>query len=184
MVEVGERYKCIITPNKDIEFFTKGQIYTGERLGCLTDNFGNVNHETPEGFIFKYFYKEPENNHPDYMVDEESKTVWEEGIPEGEKFDSGKLPYFTVLFKQFPNALREVIRCSNSGHNKYIKTDLDWQNFSRVTNAETRYKDASLRHMVEEGPVEDMEQYGGMTHEAAVVWNALADLEINLRNKQ
>ena len=55
------------------------------------------------------------------------------------------------------------------------------QNFSRVENAETRYKDAMLRHMTESGQVEDMIQFGEITHEAAVVWNALADLEVNLR---
>jgi hypothetical protein len=37
--------------------------------------------------------------------------------------------------------------------------------------------------MSETGSVKDMEEYGGMTHEAAVVWNALADLEVSLRNK-
>ena len=99
----------------------------------------------------------------------------------GIKKDEGKLPYYIVLFQQFPLALKEVIKCSNSGHNKYKETDLDWQNFSRVDNAEIRYKDAMLRHMSEEGQVEDMIEFGEMTHEGAVVWNALADLEIKLR---
>lgn len=100
----------------------------------------------------------------------------------GEKYDDGKLPYYTVLFKQFPNALKEVIKCSQAGHNKY-KNDIDYQNFSRIDNYETRYKDAMLRHMCEEGIVEDMLEYGEMTHEGAVVWNALADLELKLRNE-
>ena len=99
----------------------------------------------------------------------------------GIKNDSDKLPYYTVLFKQFPNALKEVIKCSKAGNQKYKDTDIDWMNFSRVDNSETRYKDAMLRHMNESGSVEDMEEYGVMTHEAAVVWNALADLEVNLR---
>ena len=100
----------------------------------------------------------------------------------GVKKDSGKLPYYIVLFKQFPLALKEVIKCSVSGHNKYYETDKDWQNFSRLENADTRYKDASLRHMTETGIIEDMVEYGEMTHEAAVVWNLLADLEVKLRN--
>lgn len=104
-------------------------------------------------------------------------------MTEGVKKDLNKLPYYTVLFKQFPNAIAEVIRCSKAGNNKYHETDKDWQNFSRVENAETRYKNAMLRHMMEEGEVEDMIQYGGMSHEGAVVWNALADLEVNLRNR-
>src|SRR5690606_31680173 len=91
-----------------------------------------------------------------------------------------KLPYFTVLFKQFPNALKEVIKCSMAGHNKYHETDGDWMNFTRLDNSETRYKNAMLRHMTEEGIIEDMIPYGEMTHEAAVVWNALADLEVQI----
>ena len=102
---------------------------------------------------------------------------------EGVKRDNGKLPYYTVLFKQFPLALRAVIECSVAGHNKYHETDKDWQNFSRLENADTRYKDASLRHMAETGIIEDMIEYGEMTHEAAVVWNLLADLEIKLRKE-
>lgn len=97
----------------------------------------------------------------------------------GVKNDSEKLPYYTVLFKQFPLALKEVIKCSKAGKIKY--DDQDMQNFSRVENAETRYKDAMLRHMAESGQVEDMIQFGEITHEAAVVWNALADLEVKLR---
>lgn len=102
----------------------------------------------------------------------------------GVKNDSGKLPYYTVLFKQFPNALREVIKCSTAGHNKYHETDTDWMNFLRLEDADIRYKDAMLRHMTEEGIIEDMIPYGEMTHEAAVVWNALADLEVKLRDKK
>ena len=60
--------------------------------------------------------------------------------------------------------------------------NLDWQNISRLENAEIRYKDAALRHLTETGIVEDMIPYGEMTHEGAVIWNFLADLEIKLRN--
>lgn len=99
----------------------------------------------------------------------------------GIKNDSGKLPYYIVLFKQFPLALQEVMKCSAAGNRKYSETDQDWQNFSRVPQSDTRYKNAMLRHMTESGQVEDMVEYGPITHEGAVVWNALADLEIKLR---
>lgn len=111
------------------------------------------------------------------MVEKE----WDETPQKGIKNDSDKLPYYTVMFKQFPLALREVIKCSKAGHEKYKETDQDMQNFSRVPNSETRYKDAMLRHMGETGQVEDMIEFGEMTHEGAVVWNALADLEIKIR---
>ena len=103
---------------------------------------------------------------------------------QGVKHDSNKLPYYTVLFKQFPNAIKEVIKCSMAGNEKYKETDLDWQNFSRVEGAETRYKNAALRHMTEFGLVEDMIPYGEMTHEGAVIWNLLADLEVKLRKEK
>lgn len=102
----------------------------------------------------------------------------------GVKNDKNKLPYYTVLFNQFPLAIKEIVKCSKAGHEKYKETDLDWQNFSRVENAEIRYKEAALRHMTEKGQIEDMIEYGEMTHEAAVVWNLLADLEIKLRENK
>lgn len=100
----------------------------------------------------------------------------------GVKNDEGKLPYYIVMYEQFPLALKEVIKCSNAGHRKY-PTDVDWQNFSRVEGADKRYKNAALRHLAETGVVEDMEEYGGMTHEGAVIWNLLADLELKLRKQ-
>lgn len=110
----------------------------------------------------------------------EEKKEYESGV----KHDSDKLPYYTVLFKQFPNALREVVKCSAAGHQKYKNTDKDYLNYLRLDNADTRYKDAMLRHMTEEGIVEDMRPYGEITHAGAVAWNALADLEIKLRRDE
>lgn len=101
----------------------------------------------------------------------------------GVKNDAGKLPYYVVMFEQFPLALKEVIKCSQAGHNKY-PTDVDWQNFARVEGADKRYKNAALRHMTEFGEVEDMKEFGGMTHEGAVIWNLLADLELKLRKNE
>ena len=108
-------------------------------------------------------------------------SEWDNSSKKGVKNDSDKLPYYTVIFKQFPLALREIMKCSKAGNNKYHETDKDWMNFSRVENANIRYKDAMLRHMTETGIVEDMIEFGEMTHEGAVVWNALADLEVKLR---
>ena len=106
---------------------------------------------------------------------------------EGQKFDEGKLPLFTVLFKQFPKALTEVSRCSASGHNKY-PNDVDYMNFIRVdiTENPNRYLDAALRHLMASdlGSLkkdESMEQYGGAIHLAQVAWNILAHLERKLQ---
>jgi hypothetical protein len=100
---------------------------------------------------------------------------------DGQKFDNDKLPYYTVLFKQFPLAFKEVVKCSLAGHNKY-PLDTDWMNFKRVSNAENRYLNASLRHMSESGINEDMKEYGEVLHEAQVIWNLCAALQIKLEN--
>lgn len=108
-------------------------------------------------------------------------------IPEGligQKFSQGKLPIYTVLFKQFPNAIKEVVKCSLSGHNKYILTDEDWQNFRRVPDPVNEYRNASIRHAMETGINEDMREFGECTHEAQVIWNLLAALEIELSQKK
>lgn len=55
--------------------------------------------------------------------------------------------------------------------------------FQDFPDSDSRYKNAAIRHLTEEGEVEDMKDYGGMTHEGAVMANLLADLEIKLRKK-
>lgn len=154
---MGKKLKCI----KDFAEFKEDETYdvTGDIIVQTEEKSFILSDE----FLKEYFVE----------INEDEKS--------GVKFDNDKLPYYTVLFKQFPNALREIVKCSKAGHNKYHKTDSDWMNFTRLDNVDIRYKDAMLRHMTEEGIVEDMKPYGEMTHEAAVVWNALADLEVKLR---
>jgi hypothetical protein len=95
------------------------------------------------------------------------------------KYDENKLPYFLVLFKQFPNAVRELIRRSNDGHIKYKESDEDWNNWFRVGEDKgvISYQNALLRHLFQEG--EDSE----LDHDCAVLWNAAAILEFKLRKK-
>lgn len=97
------------------------------------------------------------------------------------KLDDGKLPYYTVLFKQFPNAIREVIKCSQAGHIKYAESDPDWMNFKTVEPA--RYLEALLRHLTQKDSIDtELEALTGIpvNHTAQVAWNALAYLEIQL----
>lgn len=105
----------------------------------------------------------------------------------GQKFSQNKPEWFTVLFKQFPLAIEEIIRCSQAGHQKYIDTDTDWQNFSRVPNAKNQYLNASLRHLKESQTQEfneDMTEYDDkIRHSSQFVWNAIAFLELEMREK-
>lgn len=102
----------------------------------------------------------------------------------GQKFNEGKLHYHTVLFKQFPKALKEVVKRSEAGHIKYKDTDQDFMNYKRVENGEQEYLEAAVRHMTEEGIDEDLLEYGETLHEAAVIWNLLANLELKLERGQ
>jgi len=107
---------------------------------------------------------------------------------EYQKSDKGKLPMYTVMFKQFPRALEEVAKGSAAGHAKY-PNDTDWLNFSRVDNPE-RYLEAAVRHLLECSKGEDimipdlsLESFGFNTkHIAQVAWNLLAFLETTIRN--
>ena len=99
----------------------------------------------------------------------------------GQKDDKDKLPIYTVLFKQFPNALTEVVKRSEYGHQKYIETDEDYMNFKRVDNNNDRYLNAALRHLLDWG--KEDEEAVGTTHAGAVIWNLLAALEVELSGK-
>ena len=101
---------------------------------------------------------------------------------EGQKWSDNKLPIYKVIIEQFPNAIKEVVRCSLAGHKKY-PNDVDWMNFKRVANSEFQYKNAAMRHLFEKGINEDMREYENVLHEAQAIWNLLASLEIELSNK-
>lgn len=107
----------------------------------------------------------------------------------GQKFSEGKLPIYKVLFEQFPNAIQEVVKCSQAGHIKY-PNDTDWQNFRRVENP-NHYLDAALRHLLEyslekaKGNISIDEELLNITGVkvlslAQVIWNFTAYLEREL----
>lgn len=99
---------------------------------------------------------------------------------QGLKFSNDK-PKLHLLFRQFPNAIQEIVKLSEYGHNKYIEGDEDYQNFSRVENPDTAYIDAELRHLCDMYS-KDIKDESGFIHKAHKAWNALADLELTLKN--
>lgn len=92
------------------------------------------------------------------------------------KADKAKL--FTVLVKQFPLAFKAVAKRSQIGHEKYADIDQDWQGFT-VTPYE-EYQNAIVRHVMLDGEPDETE----LDHLAATAWNALALLELKLRNAE
>jgi hypothetical protein len=97
-----------------------------------------------------------------------------EGVKESQSID--KAPVFTYC-KVNKNALEALSLRALYGHKKYIETDQDWQNFTRVPNALEEYGNAAFRHALNIGE-EDEE-----THLIAEAWNSVAKLEVFLRNK-
>jgi len=97
----------------------------------------------------------------------------------GKKENKNK-PQLSLLFKQFPQALEAISKCSEYGHEKYKKTDSDYLNYQRVEGGSKTYADAGLRHRLEQG--NDLES--GLPHQYHIVWNALAELELWIRENK
>jgi hypothetical protein len=103
-------------------------------------------------------------------------------VAPGKKLDNGKPPVWQGLRQYFPRALLAVSDISAYGANKYDLTynDINWR---RVRDGFSRYSDALDRHLTGEfidGPVDPE---SGRLHAAMAAWNALARLELLLRER-
>jgi hypothetical protein len=93
----------------------------------------------------------------------------------GSKLDAGKSPVFQGLLDYFPRACLAVADVSAAGARKY-----SWKGWESVPDGVQRYSDALGRHLVNEridGPFDP----DGFLHAAQVAWNALAVLELKLK---
>jgi hypothetical protein len=100
----------------------------------------------------------------------------------GRKYDGGKAPIHQGVFQYFPRALLSVAEISKYGAEKY---QLDYQdiNWARVEGGRGRYGDARGRHILGEfidGPIDPE---SGKLHAAMAAWNALAYLELILKEE-
>ena len=93
----------------------------------------------------------------------------------GAKLDDGKI--MGGLLSDFSLALMAVAEVGTFGAKKYTRGG--WQT---VPDGVTRYKDALWRHLLEEKH-EDVDTQSGFKHEAHLAWNALARLELMLREE-
>ena len=93
----------------------------------------------------------------------------------GLKFDQGKVR-LGLVFNGFSKALTEVGKVGTFGAKKY--TDNGWVD---VENAESRYTDAMYRHLMQEQSGELWDEESELLHSAHAAWNALARLELQLR---
>lgn len=97
----------------------------------------------------------------------------------GAKLDTGKIPIRRGLLEYFPRACLAVAEVSMKGAEKYC-----WKGWETVENGIDRYGDAEVRHIVAaaiEGPLDPQLE---VLHAAEEAWNALARLELILRENK
>ena len=93
----------------------------------------------------------------------------------GAKFDAGKVRPSLIL-NAMPLAILAVSEVGTYGANKYSENG--WKD---VDNGIARYTDAMDRHRIKEGL--EVFDDSGLMHAAQVAWNALARLELMLREQ-
>jgi hypothetical protein len=96
----------------------------------------------------------------------------------GSKLDMGKTPIFQGLLDYFPLACLAVADVSAQGAAKY-----SWKGWESVPDGIKRYSDALVRHIVYE-TIDGAFDKDGFRHAAQIAWNALAVLELKLRNEK
>lgn len=105
----------------------------------------------------------------------------------GAKLDAGKAPIFRGVIAYFPRAITAVANVSNYGATKY-----SWNGWEKVPDGIARYTDAMGRHIVKEGieglydlEIKNDPKYPAtILHAAQVAWNALARLELIIREQE
>lgn len=102
----------------------------------------------------------------------------------GAKLDAGKAPITQGIFQYFPRALKAVAEVSQAGASKYM-----WKGWEKVPDGINRYGNALGRHILAEeieGPLDSQLLSEGfkILHKAQVAWNALAQLELYLREQE
>lgn len=98
----------------------------------------------------------------------------------GSKLDAGKIPVARGVLQYFPLALKAVAEISQIGANKY-----SWRGWEQVPDGINRYTDALGRHLLDEGLNFDVvDSDTGKPHIYQTAWNALARLELYLREQR
>lgn len=100
------------------------------------------------------------------------------GTESGYKDDSYKVK-MGLIIEDFPRALEEVGKVATFGANKY--TEHGWLT---VENGKRRYTDAMYRHALAEARGEVFDYESNLYHAAHLAWNALARLELILRQEE
>ena len=106
-----------------------------------------------------------------------TKTFNKELELEEQKDDRKGMPVYSGVLSYFPDALKEVAKCSLAGQKQHNQGDkLYWDKNKSFDN-----EDALVRHLIDhsKNPVDE----DGVLHLAKVAWRALASLQIYLENR-
>lgn len=94
----------------------------------------------------------------------------------GAKLDQGKQIAGEIILA-FPRAISALIEIATFGAAKYSR-----QGFLAVPDAERRYLDALMRHLLKYGKGEALDPDSGLHHLHHALWNMAAIVEIHERN--
>lgn len=95
------------------------------------------------------------------------------------KYDAAKSPVFQGALDYFPRALEAVAGISQFGASKYA-----WKGWEGVDDGYNRYSNAMARHLLKRSVEGPFDSDSGLLHDAHTAWNALARLEILLKEME
>lgn len=163
--------------DEDGQFNSTSQVETHTEVPNFNESVG---FQMKRGKVITYKPKEQvskykASNLAIFKLAEDLKIKQEIGKKESQTVK--KAPIFTFC-KQMKNAIEEMAFRTEYGHNKYIEFDADYNNFARVDNGDEEYANAQFRHALGIGEDSELEHY------VASAWDAVARLEIYLRNNK
>lgn len=117
--------------------------------------------------------REVDIEHPskDLIGEDSTKQV-------GLKYDNGK-PLVGDVLQIFGEAIMAVGECVLEGQKKYPTID----NWKKVENAQQRYTNALIRHLIKHLSGKEIDEESGLKHIQHVAWNALAICQLYLEKK-
>ena len=130
-------------------------------------------------FKGKYMYKWNNNGDIEVISEQEEVLNSQEQTPikfteNPIKFTRKQTPIFTGVLNYFPDAIREVAKCSYVGQQQHNPDKpLAWDRSKSGDEL-----DALSRHLLEAGTIDT----DGIRHSAKVAWRALANLQKEIEN--
>lgn len=156
-----------------------GLLMTRKNGHDLIYSIGTVSasHEKPKKSykapVFKPLVVDPITSAPVPVIEHDPQGLSQH--QPGAKLDAGKtLPALVLL--DFAHALNAVAEVGTSGAIKYSESG-----WLQVKDGKKRYENAMTRHFLQKGMGEHVDLGSGKLHQAHIAWNALAVLELMLR---